>query len=128
MTSAFNMAMAAAVKSIRDEAGVAGVYHQGEIAIPLKASERPKDYESTDVSGLTVTDHCHDWEIVAADLAVDGTRLKPQRGDTIVETSNGVATTHKVMMLPGRNAYDTTRGGLAVIVHTKVVGETEETP
>jgi hypothetical protein len=93
-------------------------------SVVLTAICAPKAYEARDAEGIVVTSHCHDWLIMASSLVLGGAATVPQVGDTIVETrADGTVVTHKAMLLPGLNVYDSIVADCRYRVHMKIVSE-----
>jgi len=125
MTSPFQNAINAAFRDINAFAGESVTYRRGSASAVVTAVVAPKDYEAVAGYDAVETIHCHDWLIVAADLELIDltdpdnpvtTLVLPAIGDTLTD---GSGTVYQVLMVPGRNVYDETRGRLTI--HTKVI-------
>jgi hypothetical protein len=98
-------------------------YNRGSVSVVVLAAVGKTNFEIDTTSGVTETFESRDYIILAADLAINGTLLTPQRGDTITDVQGGQTLVYEVTG-PGRepcwrwsNPYRT-----SMRIHTKQVG------
>jgi hypothetical protein len=131
MTTAFHNAIAAALSAATTAAGGPVTYARGTSTGTLSAICSPKDYDAISGDGVIVTVHCHDWLILADVLKLAppatqddptpvATATVPAVGDRITDAAGAV---HEVLLIPGRNCYDSGFDDIHFRVHTQKVGE-----
>jgi hypothetical protein len=83
-------------------AGHSVTYQRGSVTVEVTAVYGKQLLKVADGrGGLRMEWSDKDFLILAEDLAVDGTRLIPQRGDQIIETIGETETTYEVMAPAG---------------------------
>ena len=99
-------------------------YKRGDDSVQLSATVGSTEWEIEEAGGLTERIETRDYLIQAAALILDGSTVKPARGDLIQETVLGVTYTYKVLSIgtnPCWRFSDPYHKTLRI--HTKLTGE-----
>jgi len=101
-------------------------YARGEHSVEVQAAVGRTEFEVDNGTGVLEKVESRDFLIRASDLVLDGTTVKPERGDRVREESDGVTYVYEVMA-PGRfpEAHWSGRSRLTWRIHTKLVDTLE---
>lgn len=124
MAKTFHNTVLGAMRTVQRNRGQTITYARGDVTAQLQATCSPKNYQAMDDAGITVTYHCHDWLIVAADLVLpigtDGAAeaIEPAARDRITDEAG---TVHEIFLIPGRNVYDSGVDDIHYRIHSIIV-------
>lgn len=97
------------------------VYSRGADSVELAATRGASDVEEVDETGGYLKTEAADWIIRAADLVLDGSAVRPARGDRITHAGR----VYEVMPFGGEPEWRwADRSQLCMRIHTKLVEET----
>jgi len=125
MTSPFHSAIAGAMEAQKAFAGESVEYRRGSsqeaASAVLTAIHSQREYIAESGYDAVQSVQVDDWLVVAADLALNGSAVAPQRGDRILRTAGAVVQVYEVQFMPGKNVLEWS-GPLRYRIHTKLVG------
>lgn len=73
------------------------VYQRGELTLDVAATVGQTVFDVDDATGAAIRVESRDFLITVSDLLLSGNRIKPQRGDRIMETDSGHTYVYEVM-------------------------------
>lgn len=119
MDDAFDLADAV----LADLYGVAVVYARGDDSVAVTARVAVQNAQTIDAAGIVAVETgSRDYLVAAAELVLNGTATRPQRGDRISETIAGVVRTFEVLPIGDQTCcMEADPGGKTLLVHTKEV-------
>lgn len=96
--------------------------------IQIAATVGQSEHRTDDLMGGELTAVTRDFLVSVDDLAINGTKVKPQRGDEIVETIGDWLYTHEVMSVRGPdNAWQYADSARTTYrIHTKTTESTAQ--
>ena len=108
---------------LQSHAGQTVTYSRSGASVEVTATVGQSEYEASDVENYHTTIKMRDYIVNAADLVINGSAIKPQRGDQIRQVVDGETKVYEVLPPSSNSDVYENRDGREVIyrIHTKLV-------
>jgi hypothetical protein len=93
-------AIAAAMNTLRQVAGVTVTYQRGAARVTLRATPARTEYDEVSAEGLVIRQQLRDYLVRASDLVLGGAATLPAEGDEILESDAQTGKTYTYRVLP----------------------------